>query len=345
MSPKKDVNGKKASLTEIEKDFQNFFQDCSTSGLSKFQLLQVLFPLKVRKWKNPAIKYGIIGLVIVLVVLVAFYVDFFAWHLAALGRITLGHVRSVWNWEDLYRAKCLISGKMSSKENGGSQKMANTGIDFKDCAVCENIDKILRISNTSYNFLHDKYLLRSAPVIITDVNHHWTPSQTFPSYLLSLPDLTFSHPCELQTNLLFKSTDLRTLLHLASQATEYFLHFRNCDFEAVKASRSFIRKPYFYSPHLEPPYTSWILMSQNYPQNSYKSLSFLNLVIVQQLQGILEATIEAKDACFEVCGRHHVQLAAGEALVLMSKLWSFKYLPASDVKNLSVTVVTETHFL
>lgn len=211
------------------------------------------------------------------------------------------------------------------------------------------LDKIPRLSNISYHQLHDKFLLRGRPLIITDSHKYWPKNENFASYLSTLPGLVHSKPCELQTNLmLYKLIDLKTLFQLADENIEtgtdqWFLHFRNCDFEAVKASRAIIPKPYFYSPHLEPPYTSWLILSQNYNHGGYKDLSLLNMVIIQQLNGVLDILIEAKDACLDVCGTHQVQIVEGEALVLMSKLWNIKYLPSA--KDLSVTVVTETYFL
>lgn len=207
-------------------------------------------------------------------------------------------------------------------------------------------DKITFVSNISYHDLHDKYLLRGHPLIITDSHEPWSENKDFATYILTLPALVHSNPCELQTNLiLYKLLDLKTLFHLVTETgtDQFFLHFRNCDFEAVKASRAIIPKPYFYSSHLEPPYTSWILLSQNYHHTKHKDLSLLNLVILQQLKGWVDVMIEAKEACWDVCGSHHVRIGEGEALVLMSKLWNFKYLPSA--KDISVTVVTETYFL
>lgn len=211
-------------------------------------------------------------------------------------------------------------------------------------------DKIPRLSNVTYHDLHDKYLLRGRPaLIITDSHNYWPKHENFASYLSTLPGLVHAKPCELQTNLmLYKSIDLKTLLLLAAENIEigtdqWFLHFRNCDFDAVKASRAFIPKPYFYSSHLEPPYTSWILLSENYKHGGYKDLSLLNMVIIQQLSGILEVLLEAKGVCYDVCGTHHVKILESEILVFMSKLWNFKYLPSAN--DLSVTVVTETYFL
>lgn len=138
--PSKADASKKIPLAEIEKDFHTFFEECSK--LNNFQRFQVLFPLKYRKWRSLALKYGVLVLIVVFLLFIGFYVDFFAWHLAAVGRISLGQLKSVWQWEDLYKAKCLVGRPFNEKsEEKGEEEERGSFIDFKDCAVCENIGK------------------------------------------------------------------------------------------------------------------------------------------------------------------------------------------------------------
>lgn len=143
MPSKTDVSKKApAPLTEIEKDFLTFYNECSTSNMNTFQLLRVLWPLKIRMWKKMALKYGVIILLTVIFLCLAFYVDFFAWNLAAVGRLILGKLRSIWNWEDLYKAKCLIGKSPKAEETfQGSKELERNILDYKDCVVCENIGK------------------------------------------------------------------------------------------------------------------------------------------------------------------------------------------------------------
>lgn len=205
------------------------------------------------------------------------------------------------------------------------------------------------MENISYTLLHDKYILRGHPVIISDSHDIWPDDINIASYLFTLKGFVHSDPCELQSNLILDEfSKMKVLLEIIEENIDnanekWFIHFRNCDFEAIKSVRSVSPKPYYYSPHLEPPYTSWILMSQNYKFDEPKTLSLLNLVIVRQLIGVLEIVLEAKDECNEVCNKHHVELEEGEALVYFSKLWNFKYLPSD--RDLSVTVITETYLL
>uniref|UniRef100_A0A336K1B6 CSON006020 protein n=1 Tax=Culicoides sonorensis TaxID=179676 RepID=A0A336K1B6_CULSO len=356
MPSKADANSKISSnnlLKEIENDFKGFFSELSESKMNKIQLIKIIWPLKARKWKEKYLdsffKYAWMAIIILLFILLAFYVDFITWNVAAVGRLSLKKLHSIWHWDEMYKAKCLIGKSKNVNDYAKGDYVEKNVLTYNDCAVCENIDKITRISNTTYSYLHDKFLLRGHPTIISDSHETWNESENFASYLLSLPGLTYSDPCELQTNLmLFKSSNLKTLLQLTadnieSDSDHWFIHFRNCDFEAVKASRAFIPKLYFYSPHLEPPYTSWLLMSQNYIHDRPKELSLLNMVIIEQLLGTLQITLEAKDLCLDVCGSHFIQINAGESLVFMSKLWKFKYVPSDN--SLSVTVVTETHLM
>lgn len=142
MPTKTDVAHKKGTVqqTEIESDFQTFFNECSGSNLSKFQLIKILWPLKFRIWKEWAMKYGIAILLMITFVCMAFYVDFLTWNFAAVGRLSLGKLRSVWDWESLYKAKCLVGKSLDKNEESlGSNEIERKFLDYKDCVVCENI--------------------------------------------------------------------------------------------------------------------------------------------------------------------------------------------------------------
>lgn len=144
MPAKSDVNKKgTVQYTEVESDFQTFFNECSGSNLNKFQLIKILWPLKLRIWKQWAMIYGVVLLLTVIIVCITFYVDFLTWNSAAIGRLSLGKLRSIWKWEDLYNAKCLV-GKSSNKNEKSQEpiEVERKFLDYKDCVVCENFGKV-----------------------------------------------------------------------------------------------------------------------------------------------------------------------------------------------------------
>lgn len=122
----------------------------------------------------------------------------------------------------------------------------------------------------------------------------------------------------------------------------WFLHFRNCNFDAVKESRHIWQRPYYIGAHIEPFHSSWIVMSEEYDVNVPRRLSVEDLVQFIQLEGELVVQLVAKGVCYSICGDHELILVAGQTLVFMADLWEFMYIPANSDK--SVSFVTETHW-
>lgn len=66
--------------------------------------------------------------------------------------------------------------------------------------------------------------------------------------------------------------------------------------------------------------------------------------MVLQLQGSLTVNLRSKETCYDFCGEHEVALHEGEALIFLTDLWSFSYLPTKENFD-SVTIMTETDFV
>lgn len=103
-----------------------------------------------------------------------------------------------------------------------------------------------------------------------------------------------------------------------------------------------MKKPYFYPRTLQAPYTSWLLMSQNFA-NYTNNLKMFGLIIATQLKGSLKVDLKVKRECMSVCEDIKLELFAGESLVFLSDLWTFSYQYTAE-KNFSVTFITETSF-
>lgn len=217
---------------------------------------------------------------------------------------------------------------------------------------------INRITNTTYKDLYDNYLLRQIPVIISDSHDAWTdlrPDQNFIKFLQSQPPLMRSVPCNVATNLLMerssKPTTLQKLMkqtELLANNEEWFLHFRNCQFDAVKYSRAILphtRRPYYLSSHLAPFYSSWLLVSNHYRMTLLKQLNVKDLVVVLQMQGVIDITLAIKEPCTDVCINHEFHLHEGEALIFVATTWDFFYSPVensvAERNELTVTFIQE----
>ncbi|CAO1404791.1 unnamed protein product [Diamesa serratosioi] len=255
----------------------------------------------------------------------------------------------VWDWRNLYNAKCLISNfAQDVKDTTSTEKLSNY-----NCKLCEDFERIDYISDTSYNYIHQQYLIRGLPVLITDTFETPTnESSEITKFIENLhnnhENLVNSEPCDLKTNLAMpKYTNLDELLNLilnikeqpADEQNSWYLSFRNCDFNA--SSRLLLKKkPYFYPRNLQPPYSSSLILS-NYNASSF-NIHVQGFIIITQLSGSVILKLQAKKECFKVCGEHELQIFSGESLTYLSDLWDLSYQQTSKAD--SITFITETHF-
>lgn len=185
----------------------------------------------------------------------------------------------------------------------------------------------------SYSDLKSTYLNRGHPVVLEE--HPLTSRHSsLYDYMESVKNLTHlinSNPCNLQTSLVTGShfTSLNALFELTTKTFDgWFLHFRNCDFDAVKASRALEEQPYFLASHLKPFSSSWILMSNSYKVIKPKKLLVKHLVVVKQIIGSIDVLIAPKTSCKDSCKDFLLQLAAGYTIVFSGELWDFFYIPS-----------------
>lgn len=190
-----------------------------------------------------------------------------------------------------------------------------------------------RVSNTSFGNLHAIYLVRDHPVIISDSHDVHKVPEDFIAFLKTLQHLSQSIPCNTVTNLLQIRNEQLNLKRFLDQTRkigtkEWFLHFRNCEFEAVKASRAIFPQkytPYFMSNHLPPFHSSWILMSNQYKLLNEKRLPVKDLVFVFQLKGNLMGQLVVQKKCKFYCANQNFRLNAGETLIFNAEMWDFFY--------------------
>lgn len=217
--------------------------------------------------------------------------------------------------------------------------------------------EIDRIFNATYGNLNTIYLSREIPVIIGDSHGAWPNSMDvdvdFIEFLQTLPDLLHSTPCNIGSNLLKirdKRPKLKQFLNqirkIESNADEeWFLHFRNCEFAAIKASRAIFpvkNRPYFLSTHLPPFHSSWILLSNHYDVPAEKRLLVKDLVLVYQLSGQITGRLTVqKPSCTDLCSDQKFQLNEGDTLIFNAQMWNFYYLYIQSQTKLTVTFIQE----
>lgn len=189
--------------------------------------------------------------------------------------------------------------------------------------------------DVSYSDLKSNYLNRGHPVVLEEHQFLSRHSSSY-DYIESLKNLTHlinSSPCNLQTSVVTAShfTSLNALFDLTKKSLDgWYLHFRNCDFDAIKASRSLEEQPYFLKSHLKPFSCSWILMSNSYKVTKPKKLLVKHLVVVKQIIGTIDVLIAPKMSCRDDCKDYLLQLDSGQTIVFSGELWEFSYIPADQ---------------
>ncbi|CRL02017.1 CLUMA_CG015232, isoform A, partial [Clunio marinus] len=226
-----------------------------------------------------------------------YYIDTLNWFFCALSRFIIIKVLPIWNWRYLGNARCLIA-----KAENPPQRFKSNNFNAKNCRACEHFNVIDAVENTKYNLLYNKYLLRGLPVIITDSVESNESSESLAKFLghlySNMSSIVEHKACDLETNLMItQRADIEKafrILREYNDLTSWFLSFRTCRFQALKASRLIMKKPYFYPKNLQAPSTAWVLLSDNY-ESDESSLTFFGLIIVSQLKGTLKIHLKPKD--------------------------------------------------
>lgn len=175
-------------------------------------------------------------------------------------------------------------------------------------------------------------------MVVTETRNYFDFDE-FSEALNSSDLIEITNICNLETNLVIKKyASLENAFDKMKADSNYFLHWRNCNFQALKESRKLIAKPYFYPFHLEPYYSSWFLISKTY-YGSKKSLYLEGLIFVNQLAGRLKLILDPKEGCSEVCIGREVILQEEDSLVFLSEFWNFAYV--TDETEESMTTVLE----
>lgn len=201
----------------------------------------------------------------------------------------------------------------------------------------------------TYELLQNAYISRDLPVIIGDSHEPWPNQQNFIEFLQTKPTLLNSKPCNCATNLCTTSKPLK-LSHFLRQIeremiAEWFLHWRNCDVDAVKATRSIIpasKRPYYIPMHWPPFQSSWLLLSQQFDMMKMKNLLVRDLVVVLQLKGTIAGELVIQKECSAICSDVIFQLTEGEALIFNSRMWKFFYQPIVSAQgDQAITFIQE----
>ncbi|GAB0093014.1 uncharacterized protein DMENIID0001_080660 [Sergentomyia squamirostris] len=327
--------------SSIEEEFRKFFLKLELENLPPNVKRKIYKPLLNHlRWKVVKKYILIIGSLTILWTFCQ--ISVIQWNLSAVVRIFMIKMLPLWNWTTMYGTKCLIEYRGSDLAPNANEAKAdlNSGV---DCSVCENLDSITRTWKTDYSYLED-FIERGLPVVLMNAHEGW-PEDNFTEHLLTLEPLLESIPCLMISNLIVRQTSVQELIERVQRVEEssWFVHFRNCEFPAVKVTRLIAPRPHFFPPHLEPAYSSWIIMSHRYDHPEFKELILQGIILVRQMQGRGKFQLSGRGECLKECGEYIVELTEGDALLFTTDLWDFAYL-TTESSTKSVTFITETHF-
>ncbi|XP_017785851.1 PREDICTED: uncharacterized protein LOC108568995 [Nicrophorus vespilloides] len=310
-----------SSLKQIEEDLKLFHEYCVTNNLSRDEIAEICKPLR-----TPMKFRSAIYLVLFITALYYLsYIETVSWHLTAIGRILMIKLLPFYDWQLLKNERCLIP-KTTMKSS-------------KECYFCETTTAIP--FTTSFKSLQDQYIDLNMPVVLKLNESKYNSSDEMIKDIFEIETYADSSPCKLATNLK-RRDNVQDLLEATLGYDQYFMHFQNCDFYAVKAFREIVSRPRFLPAETAPIQYSWILLSKHYESGKFKPIDLKDtLAVVLQMVGSNLFNLIPID-CEQDCDPLQIELIENEALILTSS-WDLEYrtLDNGDVDNLAV--ILETH--
>ncbi|XP_039957511.1 uncharacterized protein LOC120772794 [Bactrocera tryoni] len=338
-------------MATLEQEFVDFFAECKQQGFSAAEMRAICQPLLQRRSNRCSAVACVVLAIFGALCLLYNWCDEFSWFVSAIGRLLLIQVLPYWDWMPLYNSRCLIERKVDKVDGGSAAPTTKIPARYEteagNCVLCETLERIPTTTNITFSTLESMYLERGWPVIVTDSHPPRTLNTLLNQMYNSSSDFLESDPCDVSTNLMLKKLfnlelALEKIKHTTPTHNKWFLQLRNCQRRAVKASRRFVTRPYYYPLHLEPFYSSWALLSQNYAYAEFNEIYLHGLIFVQQLNGHFDIRLRPKQPCPNRCPVVNIRLSAGECLVFSTDLWIFSYgTETVDSKAASVATVLE----
>lgn len=323
---------------QLNRDLESFYAFCKENRLTDEEISKLCEPLLKIVYKAKLLKILKLCMILILVILICFTLcssDAVSWHLSAVGRILMIKLLPYYDWTVWKHERCLIP-------KFGFQNAQDHTLPNFDCVLCESVAQIDKKNNMTPEMLYENYIELHVPVILTNANIRMKllhqPIENITNLLLSKEILAESLPCKLSTNI-YNGADipLNTVLKRTKRFSNFFLHFQNCDFAAVKNFRPFTARPSFLDPaYISPILYSWLLANRNYNVSKFKSVELQERVtVVVQTLGSTNFKLIPQTECELDCYVLNFELKTGEALVFTS-LWNLEYKPPANGENVAV---------
>ncbi|XP_054280611.1 uncharacterized protein LOC128998487 [Macrosteles quadrilineatus] len=330
-------------LRLMDAELMSFYQYCQQQGFTSAEMEVICAPLLQavrRSTLRRVLRTSLFLLVLILAVYWLVTLPTVRLHLTAVARILMIKALPLWDWRPLFYESCLMNNPFYEGYR----------LSEDDCVSCEVLDHVDRLNKVSYNLVLDSYLNRDAPFIVTDAMDSWPVMRTDEFYFDNITQLYLRDeklietvPCILTTNLRTGSSDLLAFLKRihSPSVDKWFVHWQNCDINAVKALRKFYQRPYFLSNSVSPAHFNWVLMSSDYNTYNYKKVELdSGLIMLAQLRGATVFKLIPHNPCNASCPELQGTLHEGEMLVFTNFLWTLEYYPGHRLD--SVAILTET---
>lgn len=293
-----------------EKDINNFFKK---------------HLLKERKWSKCQISVIVFVIFIFLLYLLSYF-ETISWHLSAIGRIFLIKLLPYWDWTSWKNAQCLINQPFNTE----------TKETLFNCNLCENINKIDAYETIDEIVLSQKYIELDVPIILKSGLEFWPKDVDFLYDLNSEDAFHNSYPCSLSTNTQKSESTFGKILENIQLFDNFFVHFQNCELEAMKTFRKYTYRPSFL-PNIYSPVTyNWLLWSKNYNTSKFKPIDLIEkITLIGQITGRTYIKLLPRKNCESVCSILEIILEKGESLILTS-LWNLEYKAYENGENIAV---------
>lgn len=255
------------------------------------------------------------------------YIESFHWHLSAIGRILLIKLLPIYDWRHMKNQQCLIE----KSNNDPNESVFN-------CDLCENIRRINVHDSIEEDELEERYINLDVPVVLIKGIEHWPKDSQFLQDLLSFDDFSSSFPCKLSSNIVKDFIPAGEILVKAQHFDEFFIHFQNCDSDAMRVLRRFTFRPHVLPAAHSPSIFNWIIWNKNYNTTAYKTVELIEkLTIFGQIMGSTDIRLIPRKNCELVCPTLDFQIFQGEMLIFTS-LWDLEYRCNEAGENLAAVM-------
>lgn len=295
------------------------------------EIRKIFSPLTSKLKKSNTVPHFWIFIILLILIYLLTYFDNIYWHVSAVGRIALIKLLPFFDWRYLKNKQCLI-------EKFGSSP-TNLNLYF-NCDLCENIKNIHVYEDIDEDTLVQRYLGLDVPLILTKGLEEWPKQSGFIKDVVRDDEFYYSYPCKLSTSTYRGWSIAGELLERIKLFDEFFLHFQNCELEAMRALRKYTYRPKFLPQIYAPILYNWLIWNKDYNTTNYKNIDLVEKVAVfGQIFGMSYVRLTPKLNCENICPALNIALSDGESLIF-TNLWNLEYRPREIGENMAVILET-----